>query len=118
MTPRPADAGEQEADPLTQRTLGRVDIREQIDIGAERPAVPVGPDTPDYWILQGPNLWPEALPELREVGAAGKAALTSAGDTGRALRRLVSADLALARSAFERAFALDPDHREAGARLL
>ena len=50
-----------------ERTLGRVDIREQIDIGAERPAVTVGPDTPDYWILQGPNLWPEALPELREV---------------------------------------------------
>lgn len=50
-----------------ERTLGRVDIREQIDIGAERPAVPAGPNTPDYWILQGPNLWPEALPELREV---------------------------------------------------
>ncbi len=42
---------------------------------------------------------------LREVGAAGKAALASAGDTGRALRRLVSADLALARSAFGRALA-------------
>lgn len=42
---------------------------------------------------------------LREVGAAGKAALASAGDTGRALRRLLSADLALARSAFGRALA-------------
>ncbi|UOE43899.1 isopenicillin N synthase family dioxygenase [Agromyces larvae] len=52
-----------------ERTLGRVDIREQIDIGAERPAVPLDPDTPDYWILQGPNLWPESLPELREVAA-------------------------------------------------
>ncbi|QEO14043.1 isopenicillin N synthase family oxygenase [Agromyces intestinalis] len=50
-----------------ERTLGRVDIREQIDIGAERPAVPLTDDTPDYWVLEGPNLWPESLPELREV---------------------------------------------------
>lgn len=46
-------------------TQGKVDWREQIDIGAERPAIPVEPDTDDYWVLQGPNLWPEALPELR-----------------------------------------------------
>jgi len=39
---------------------------------------------------------------LRQVGDAGKATLDSARDTGRALRRLVSADLALARSAFGR----------------
>ncbi|MEY4458493.1 MAG: hypothetical protein RIS25_1086 [Actinomycetota bacterium] len=47
-------------------TQGKVDWREQIDIGAERPAIPVEPETEDYWALQGPNLWPEALPELRE----------------------------------------------------
>ncbi|GGM32681.1 isopenicillin N synthase family dioxygenase [Promicromonospora citrea] len=50
-----------------ERTLGRVDQREQIDIGAERTPVPAAPGTPDYWVLEGPNLWPEALPELREV---------------------------------------------------
>ncbi|QAY72195.1 isopenicillin N synthase family oxygenase [Agromyces protaetiae] len=50
-----------------ERTLGRVDIREQLDIGAERPAVAFGADTPDYWLLEGANQWPEALPELREV---------------------------------------------------
>lgn len=42
---------------------------------------------------------------LRQVGDAGKATLDSARDTGRALRRLVSADLALARSAFGRGLA-------------
>lgn len=49
---------------------------------------------------------PPGLEEsLREVGHAGKAALGSAKDTGRALRRLLSADLALARSAFGRGLA-------------
>ena len=42
---------------------------------------------------------------VRRVGASGKAALESARDTGRALRSLVSADLALARSAIGRALA-------------
>jgi isopenicillin N synthase-like dioxygenase len=47
-------------------TQGKVDWREQIDIGSERDAVEPGPGVPDYWRLEGPNLWPEALPELRE----------------------------------------------------
>jgi len=42
---------------------------------------------------------------VRRIGAAGRATLDSALDTGRALRRLVSADLALARSAMGRALA-------------
>lgn len=50
-----------------EQTLGKTDWREQIDIGAERPAVPLGPGVEDYWVLEGPNLWPEQLPELREV---------------------------------------------------
>jgi hypothetical protein len=42
---------------------------------------------------------------FRQVGAAGRAALGSAKDTGRAMRQLFSADLALARSAFGHALA-------------
>lgn len=42
---------------------------------------------------------------VRRIGASSKAALASAADTGRALRSLVSADLALARSALGRALA-------------
>jgi isopenicillin N synthase-like dioxygenase len=49
-----------------ERTQGRVDWREQIDIGPEREAV-TDPDAPDYARLIGPNLWPAAQPELREV---------------------------------------------------
>lgn len=48
-----------------ERTQGKVDWREQIDIGPERPAIE--PGGPDYERLTGPNLWPEAQPELREV---------------------------------------------------
>jgi isopenicillin N synthase-like dioxygenase len=51
-----------------ERTQGRVDWREQIDIGPERAAV-ADPGAPDYARLIGPNLWPAAQPELREVVA-------------------------------------------------
>lgn len=48
-------------------TDGGVDWREQIDIGVEREIVAPGPGVPDYWRLEGPNLWPEGLPEMRAV---------------------------------------------------
>src|SRR6478609_3491390 len=49
-----------------ERTQGKVDWREQIDIGPERAPI-TAPDAPDYSRLIGPNLWPGAQPELREV---------------------------------------------------
>ena len=49
-----------------ERTQGRVDWREQIDIGPEREAI-TDASSPDYARLIGPNLWPAAQPELREV---------------------------------------------------
>ena len=52
-----------------------------------------------------PPATPGLEESLRRVGQSGKDALGSAKDTGRALRRLVSADLALARSAFGRGLA-------------
>ncbi len=48
---------------------------------------------------------PDLADSLKQVGEAGRAAFGSAKDTGRALRTLFSADLALARSAFGRALA-------------
>ncbi|QGV77220.1 isopenicillin N synthase family dioxygenase [Streptomyces ficellus] len=48
-------------------TGGRSDWRDQLDVGAERPAPAVGPDDPAYLWLEGPNQWPAALPELRTV---------------------------------------------------
>lgn len=43
----------------------RPDLREQMDFGEELQPVPPGPDTPIWWGLQGPNQFPDALPELR-----------------------------------------------------
>jgi isopenicillin N synthase-like dioxygenase len=48
-------------------TNGDVDWREQIDIGPERSTVAAGAGIADYWRLEGPNLWPSALPELEAV---------------------------------------------------
>ncbi|KQQ00108.1 MULTISPECIES: isopenicillin N synthase family dioxygenase [unclassified Rathayibacter] len=48
-------------------TNGDIDYREQVDIGIDREVVEQGPDVPDYQRLEGPNLWPEALPEFRTL---------------------------------------------------
>jgi isopenicillin N synthase-like dioxygenase len=50
-----------------ERTLGHPDRRDQLDIGAERPALDLGPDDPPYLRLIGPNQWPEQLPALRDA---------------------------------------------------
>ena len=59
-----------------ERTRGLPDWREQIDIGAERPVRPRDDNAP-WWRLQGPNQWPAALPELREVALRYQAAATA-----------------------------------------
>ena len=50
-----------------EQTLGVTDWREQIDVGPERDAVEQAPGVPDFWTLEGPNLWPDQLPALRET---------------------------------------------------
>lgn len=56
-----------------ERTQGKVDWREQIDIGPERDAVS---DGPAFNRLIGPNLWPAAQPQLREVAESWREHLT------------------------------------------
>jgi isopenicillin N synthase-like dioxygenase len=51
----------------SELTRGQPDWREQIDIGAERPALPRDASSPAWARLRGPNQWPAALPELRPV---------------------------------------------------
>jgi isopenicillin N synthase-like dioxygenase len=46
-------------------TQGKPDRRDQLDIGAERTALELGPDDPAYLRLIGPNQWPDAAPWLR-----------------------------------------------------
>jgi len=48
-------------------TRSQPDYREQFDIGAEREAVVNSPESPTWLRMQGPNQWPQALPELQTV---------------------------------------------------
>ncbi|WP_330236083.1 isopenicillin N synthase family dioxygenase [Streptomyces sp. NBC_00566] len=72
-----------------ERTGGARDWRDQLDIGAERPARVPGPGEPPYWWLQGPNQWPTALPELRTAALAWIDKLSAVAQ--RLLRELLTA---------------------------
>jgi isopenicillin N synthase-like dioxygenase len=85
-------------------TRGRVDWREQIDIGPERPPIG-GPGKPDYLWLQGPNQWPAAVPELPRIVDEWDAALSS---VARALLRHWAASLGSPPNVFDAAFADAP----------
>lgn len=88
-------------------TRGTPDWREQIDIGAERPALPHHADLPAWARLQGPNQWPESLPELRATVSRWQSAALEV------VHRLLSAlSLALGQSpdALEALYCDDPHH--------
>lgn len=65
----------------TEHTNGRSDWRDQVDIGPELPAAPIGPDSPPWLRLRGPNLWPEALPRFREALSVWMAGMQGVGRT-------------------------------------
>lgn len=50
-----------------EHTRGQPDWREQVDIGAERPALPRDPGRPAWERLQGPNQWPAGYPKLKPI---------------------------------------------------
>ena len=62
-----------------EHTRGQPDWREQIDIGAEREALPLDRDAPPWRRLQGPNQWPWALPDLKPVLLDYQAQVTALG---------------------------------------
>jgi isopenicillin N synthase-like dioxygenase len=82
-------------------TDGAVDWREQIDIGVEREAVPRDPAVADYWRLEGPNLWPEALPEMRGIVSEWTERLSA---ISLSLLRAVAVSLGAKEDAFDDAF--------------
>lgn len=85
-------------------TRGRVDWREQIDIGPERAPVG-GAGKPDYLWLQGPNQWPAAMPELPGIIADWDDALSG---VARTLLRHWAASLGSSPDVFDPAFAETP----------
>jgi isopenicillin N synthase-like dioxygenase len=86
-------------------TNGQVDWREQIDVLAERDVVPPGPGRPDYWRLEGPNLWPATLPEMRRVVERWMSELTS---VSMRLMRALAVSLGQPEDVFDPAFAERP----------
>lgn len=89
-------------------TGGRSDWRDQLDVGTERPAPALGPDDPAYRWLEGPNQWPQSLPELRTRILAWQDRLAEI--THRLLRELL-ASLGAPADFFDVAFAQDPHLR-------
>ncbi|MFW0790971.1 isopenicillin N synthase family dioxygenase [Gordonia sp. CPCC 205333] len=83
-------------------TNGEVDWREQVDIGPERDVVP---GAQGFWNLQGPNLWPSALPEFRTVLQRWDLDVSA---IGRRLLRHWAAALGAPEETFDAAFAHDP----------
>jgi isopenicillin N synthase-like dioxygenase len=86
-------------------THGDVDWREQIDIGAERAVVEETPGVERYWRLEGPNLWPAALPELQQLIEQWSTELNSLALT---LLRTWAVALGAPESVFDDAFANKP----------
>jgi isopenicillin N synthase-like dioxygenase len=81
-----------------ERTQGKVDWREQIDIGPERDAIEGGPA---FNRLIGPNLWPTAQPELQEIVSEWHATLS---DVARRLLRAWAEALGADQSYFDEHF--------------
>ena len=65
----------------SELTRGQPDWREQFDIGAERPALQLSERAPRWQRLQGPNLWPEALPSLKPTLLTWQREMTQVGIT-------------------------------------
>jgi len=47
-----------------ERTNGKIDWRDQLDIGPEEPEPTLTPNDPPWMRLRGPNQWPESLPTM------------------------------------------------------
>ncbi|KJF74602.1 isopenicillin N synthase family dioxygenase [Agrobacterium arsenijevicii] len=62
-----------------EHTRGERDWREQLDINTEGEPVKIGPDSPPWKRLFGPNQWPEALPELKPLLLQYQAEVTRIG---------------------------------------
>jgi len=83
-------------------TNGRVDWREQIDIGPERPVIP---GAQGYWRLQGPNLWPRRPEGFRAAFEEWDRTLSA---VGMRLLRHWAASLGAAEDHFDATFADRP----------
>lgn len=89
-----------------ERTGDAADWREQLDVGAERPARELGPGEPLFLRLRGPNLWPIEVPELRPALLAWSLALDGVAV---AVTRALAVALGQDAQHFDAAFLPEPD---------
>jgi isopenicillin N synthase-like dioxygenase len=89
-----------------EHTNGTSDWRDQIDIGPEREPVLPEPGAPAWLRLRGPNQWPSAVPELRDVVTAWMAAMA---DLGRAVLQGLAVSLGQSIDLFEPVVTPDPE---------
>lgn len=61
----------------SERTRGQPDWREQFDLGAERVPILQTEASPAWSRLQGPNQWPETLPDLKPLLLTWQKAMTT-----------------------------------------
>ncbi len=80
-------------------TRGTPDWREQLDLGAEEPALAVAPGDPPWRRLRGPNQWPHGLPSLKPAALAWMTAMQGLGS---AVLRALAVGLELAPDYFQR----------------
>ena len=89
-----------------EHTRGKPDWREQLDVGAEKPARPFEKSAPPWSRLQGPNQWPAALPELKVTLLRYQSEVTALGI--RVLRAFAAA-LGKPEDAFEPIYTPEPN---------
>lgn len=87
-------------------TRNQPDWREQFDIGAERTALSLAHSDPRWWQLQGPNLWPAALPQLKTTLLTWQGAMT---EMAQQLLRAFAEALALPRHTFDALYGEKPN---------
>lgn len=90
----------------TEVTQGKADAREQIDYSPERQPFRDYPEDQPFWLLQGPNLWPdESFPELRPVAMAWAELMSG---VGMELLRGIAVSLQLPEDYFDEPFQGSP----------
>lgn len=87
-------------------TRGQPDLREQFDVGAERQALALDAHSPAWARLQGPNQWPEALPQLKPLLLEWQQAMTA---MSLRLLRAFALALSLPEQAFDQLYGDKPN---------
>jgi len=88
-----------------EKTNGRIDWRDQLDIGPEEEAPTVSDDQPPWLRLRGPNQWPDGLPAMSRIIGDW---MSQVEPIGLALMRALAQGLGQAANCFDDRMTPDP----------